>query len=71
MTLLTSDDLVYVYINVVVIRFIQASDYNWFEKTMIRVTGEDIGEEFVEFVTPTHYFVDFIRYLVSLLKFPK
>ncbi|KAK3610339.1 hypothetical protein CHS0354_029807 [Potamilus streckersoni] len=42
-------------------RFISMEDCAWFEKTLIRVVQEDLPEEVVEFVKPTHYFGDFLR----------
>jgi hypothetical protein len=42
-------------------RFLTVEDINWFEKTVKRVTEEDIGEKFVDHITTNRYFVDFLR----------
>ncbi|XP_025115333.1 dynein heavy chain 5, axonemal-like isoform X4 [Pomacea canaliculata] len=42
-------------------RFIDFEDIQWFEKTMIQVTKEDLGDGLVEFCEPNDYFVDFLR----------
>ena len=43
-------------------RFTVMDDYKWFNKTMGRVIGEELGEMYVSYVDETHYFVDFLRY---------
>ena len=44
-------------------RFVAPSDLVWYEKTLRRVVGEDMGEEAETLVVPTRYFTDFMRYL--------
>ena len=43
-------------------RFTNPGDNQWFEKTVTRVVGEELGEEFVEVVNESSYFMDFMRY---------
>ncbi|XP_052714224.1 dynein axonemal heavy chain 5-like isoform X2 [Crassostrea angulata] len=42
-------------------RFTTAEDGHWFEKTLLRVIGDELGEDFLEIVKPTYYFGDFMR----------
>lgn len=51
-------------INYEINRFTNKEDAMWFEKTVMRVISEEFGEESdcYEFVRPTLYFGDFMRY---------
>lgn len=42
-------------------RLTTAKDVQWFEETLVNVVQDNIGEEFVDIVKPTNYFVDFLR----------
>ena len=48
-------------IRVISDRFTNPSDKDWFEKTMKRLVGEDLGEELQGAVEEQAYFVDFLR----------
>lgn len=43
-------------------RFTGLDDFNWFTKSMGRVTSEELGEAYGTCVEPIHYYVDFLRY---------
>ena len=51
---------------VVVHRFTNLGDLQWFDKCLSRVVSEEMSEELVEFVDPTHYFTSFMRYTYFL-----
>lgn len=42
-------------------RFTEQPDKDWFNKTMLRVAEEELGEEFIEELKDVAYFVDFLR----------
>ena len=42
-------------------RFTEQQDKDWFNKTMMRVAAEELGDEFTEHLKDTAYFVDFLR----------
>jgi menaquinone-dependent protoporphyrinogen IX oxidase len=48
---------------IVLIRFTNFEDLAWFNKTMIRVINEELGEANGAMVEPTHYFVDFMKWV--------
>lgn len=42
-------------------RFTNPQDKAWYEKTIITVAGQHLGEEYVPMVSTEPYFVDFLR----------
>lgn len=44
-------------------RFTIVEDYNWFTKTISRVINEELSEEHAHWTEPTHYYVDFLRFV--------
>ena len=43
-------------------RCVTVDDLVWFDKTVRRVVGEELNEEYQEMVTPNPFFCDFQRY---------
>ena len=43
-------------------RCVTVDDLVWFDKTVRRVVGEELSEEYQEMVTPNPFFCDFQRY---------
>ena len=48
-------------IRVIADRFTNFEDKEWFDSTIARVIGEELGEEFVANLPEEPYFVDFLR----------
>ena len=48
-------------IRVIADRFTNYEDKEWFDSTIARVIGEELGEEFVANLPEEPYFVDFLR----------
>ncbi|XP_019624088.1 PREDICTED: dynein heavy chain 8, axonemal-like [Branchiostoma belcheri] len=48
-------------VRVIVDRFTNSEDKDWFFKAIIRVVGENIGAEYLAELDPEPYFVDFLR----------
>jgi dynein heavy chain len=44
-------------------RFTNEQDKEWFEKSLVKLVGEEFDEERYEHVQETPYFVDFLRFL--------
>ena len=51
-------------IRVISDRFTNQSDKDWFEKTMKRVIGEELGEDQQAMIEDMPYLVDFLRLVV-------
>lgn len=51
-------------IRVISDRFTNQSDKDWFEKTMKRVIGEELGEDLQAMIENMPYLVDFLRFVV-------
>ena len=50
------------YNQIFIYRFIITfQDVEWFQKTIMRVIGEELGEQLQSNVDNNHYFVDFMR----------
>ena len=61
-------------IRVISDRFTNQPDKDWFEKTMKRVIGEELGEDLQAMIEDLPYLVDFLRFapaLFSLLTSPQ
>ena len=56
-------------IRVVSDRFTNPSDKDWFEKTMKRVIGEELGEDLQAMIENMPYLVDFLRFTYQFLFF--
>lgn len=50
-------------IRVISDRFTNQPDKDWFEKTMKRVIGEELGEDLQAMIEDVPYLVDFLRFL--------
>ena len=50
-------------------RFTNQQDKDWFEKSLLKVVGEELGDELSAHVEETPYFVDFLRYARRMLPF--
>ena len=42
-------------------RFISESDVSWFNKTIKRLVDEEVGSEYLEYVTKDEIFCSFLR----------
>ena len=51
-------------IRVISDRFTNQSDKDWFEKTMKRVIGEELGEDLQAMIENMPYLVDFLRFVL-------
>jgi len=51
-------------IRVISDRFTNQSDKDWFEKTMKRVIGEELGEDLQAMIENMPYLVDFLRFVI-------
>lgn len=51
-------------IRVISDRFTKQSDKDWFEKTMKRVIGEELGEDLQAMIENMPYLVDFLRFVI-------
>ena len=50
-------------IRVISDRFTNQPDKDWFEKTMKRVVGEELGDELQAMIEDIPYLVDFLRFV--------
>ena len=50
-------------------RFTNQQDKDWFEKTLIKIVGEELSDELNAHVEETPYFVDFLRYMRRMLQY--
>jgi len=65
--ILQSDDILlslwkHECIRVIADRFTNFEDKDWFDSTIARVIGENLGEEYVAKLPEEPYFVDFLRF---------
>ena len=44
-------------------RFTNQQDKDWFEKSLVKLVGEELDDERYEHVQETPYFVDFLRFV--------
>lgn len=44
-------------------RFTNQQDKDWFEKSLIKLVGEELGDELYAHVEETPFFVDFLRFI--------
>ena len=52
-------------IRVISDRFTNQPDKDWFEKTMKRVIGEELGEDLQAMIEEIPYLVDFLRFVYA------
>jgi hypothetical protein len=46
-------------------RFTTETDAGWFTRSMTRVVSEDLGEPYIPLLEANHYFVDFLKLVLS------